>query len=103
MDGVLKRDRSVSTIDYRVINTDIIVQVHCADVTRGGLLPDTRCQHLTRPESEAFCDAGPCISDTWLIGQWGMVRWQIFLVRMVVNIFCFSAVPRVAKARCTER
>ena len=61
----------------------VIVQVHCADVSRGGLLPDTRCQHLTRPDSEAFCDAGPCISDTWLIGQWGMVRWQMFLTRMV--------------------
>ena len=47
--------------------------MHCADVLRGGLLPDTACQHLSRPGSEQFCDMGPCIRDTWLTGQWGMV------------------------------
>jgi len=47
-------------------------QVHCADVTRGGLLPDARCQHLNRPQSEEFCEAGPCVKDTWLVGGWGL-------------------------------
>lgn len=48
--------------------------MHCVDVVRGGLLPDTRCQHLSRPGSEQYCDSGPCVMDVWMVGQWGMVR-----------------------------
>ena len=51
----------------------LLCQVHCADITRGGLLPDSRCSHLSRPRSEDFCDAGPCVADVWLVGQWGPV------------------------------
>ena len=46
-------------------------KVHCAaQDSRGGLLPDSQCSHLTRPASEQYCDQ-PCLSDVWLVGQWG--------------------------------
>ena len=53
---------------------DSIPQVHCADVSGGGLLPDPRCEHLSRPVSEEFCEAGACVRDAWLTGEWGPVR-----------------------------
>ena len=46
-------------------------KIHCtAQDSRGGLLPDSQCSHLTRPASEQFCEQ-PCLSDVWLVGQWG--------------------------------
>jgi len=45
-------------------------RVHCVD-TRGGLVPDARCNVMSRPDSDAFCNAGPCVTNTWLISQWG--------------------------------
>ena len=39
----------------------------------GGLLPDSRCDHLARPVSEEFCEAGACVRDAWLKGEWGPV------------------------------
>ena len=57
-------------------------QVHCADVTGGGLLPDARCDHLSRPVSEEFCEAGACVSDQWLVGEWGPVSYQMMVTRL---------------------
>ena len=51
----------------------MIVQVHCVD-TLGGLIPDARCNILSRPDSEAYCSAGPCVTNTWLVSQWDVVR-----------------------------
>ena len=65
--------------------TKIIIKVHCADVTGGGLLPDARCDHLTRPVSEEFCEAGACVQDTWLVGEWGPVRELMLIMIMVTS------------------
>lgn len=64
----------------------MIVQVHCVD-TRGGLVPDARCNILSRPDSEAYCSAGPCVTNTWLVSQWDVVRMQS---QTVFTIFTFS-------------
>ena len=47
-------------------------KVHCAaQDSRGGLLPDSQCSHLTRPASEQFCEL-PCQAENvWLVGAWG--------------------------------
>ena len=60
-------------------------QIHCADVTGGGLLPDARCDHLTRPVSEEFCEAGACVQDTWLVGEWGPVSDLMLILIMVTS------------------
>jgi len=44
-------------------------RVHCVD-KRGGLLPDSRCEHLSRPVSEEFCSLGPCVNNKWLLSDW---------------------------------
>ena len=69
----------------------MIVQVHCVD-TRGGLVPDARCNILSRPDSEAYCSAGPCVTNTWLVSQWDVVRMhsQTFSI-----IFTFSLLVSV--------
>lgn len=50
-------------------------RVHCVD-TRGGLVPDARCNILSRPDSEAYCSAGPCVTNTWLVSQWDVCSAQ---------------------------
>ena len=69
----------------------MIVQVHCVD-TRGGLVPDARCNILSRPDSEAYCSAGPCVTNTWLVSQWDVVRMHS---ETVFAIFTFSLLVSV--------
>ena len=69
--------------------------------TRGGLVPDARCNAMSRPDSDAFCDAGPCVTNTWLISQWGEVNelfksaWptqslSILSVQQIVGLVMFT-------------
>ncbi|XP_023343110.1 thrombospondin type-1 domain-containing protein 4 [Eurytemora carolleeae] len=50
-------------------------RVHCVD-TRGGLVPDSRCEKLARPDSEGFCGMGPCTADRWLVSSWEQVLYS---------------------------
>ena len=78
----------------------MIPQVHCVD-TRGGLVPDARCNILSRPDSEAYCSAGPCVTNTWLVSRWNVVR---IYSQTVSSIFTFSllvsVLPSAVQAWC---
>ena len=71
-------------------------RVHCVD-TRGGLVPDGRCRpHYSRPQSEDYCEAEPCVAEGWLMGPWEKVGFSSY--------YCsyFSSAPSpVGRASCT--
>ena len=50
-------------------------------------MPDARCNVMSRPDSDAFCDAGPCVTNTWLISQWGEVNELFFKVLVQLKVF----------------
>ena len=80
-----------------------VPQVHCADVTGGGLLPDARCDHLSRPVSEEFCEAGACVRDTWLVGEWGPVRQSSHDMTHDTHMTLLQCSARCGHGRVTRR
>jgi len=76
-------------------------RVHCVD-KRGGLVPDARCNILSRPDSEAFCHAGPCVPNTWLVSQWDVCSAQCGSGKVHRKVTCLGECDENSKPHVKE-
>ena len=78
-------------------------RVHCAALDRrGGLLPDSQCPHLSRPAGEEFCEAGPCVTDTWLVGEWGQCSAACGHGKIHRAVTCLGECDEASRPRAEE-
>ena len=78
-------------------------RIHCAaQDQRGGLVPDSQCRDLTRPAEEEYCQAGPCVTDVWLVGDWGQCSATCGHGKVHRKVTCLGHCEEASKPRAEE-